>query len=254
MSQIQMARINWSRDELLVAFALYCRIPFAKIVASNPQIIETAKLLGRSSDALSMKLSNFARLDPALQARGIRGLSHGGKGEVELWQEFSLDTERLAFESEIALRKVVAPTELESIVLPNGPTDREGFVRIRLVQSFFRHSVLSSYAYSCSFCGLEIREMLVASHIIPWTTSVDRRADPRNGICLCSFHDRAFDRGILGVSSNLEIIVSERVSNMAANEMARVALIELSGRPIRLADRFQADEVALSYHRLNILK
>jgi hypothetical protein len=249
-----MARINWSREELLVAFALYCKIPFARIVASNPQIIDTAKLLGRSADALSMKLSNFARLDPALQKRGIRGLSHGGKGEVELWLEFGLNTERLAFESELALRKLVAPAELETIALPDGPTDREGLVRIRLVQSFFRQSVLSSYAYSCSFCGLKIREMLVASHIIPWKTNIDRRADPRNGICLCSFHDRAFDRGILAVSADLEIIVSERVSNMSSNGMARVALIELSGHPIRSADRFQADETALSYHRVNIFK
>ena len=34
-----------------------------------------------------MKLSNFARLDPALQARGIVGLQRGAKGEKEIWDD-----------------------------------------------------------------------------------------------------------------------------------------------------------------------
>jgi putative restriction endonuclease len=46
-------------------------------------------MLGRKIGSASLKLANFARLDPVLQARDIRGLEHGSKGEVEVWREFN---------------------------------------------------------------------------------------------------------------------------------------------------------------------
>ena len=73
----------WSRDELIIAFNLYCKIPFGKIDQRNPVVIALANALGRTPASLSWKLANFARLDPALQSRGIKGASHGSKGEVE---------------------------------------------------------------------------------------------------------------------------------------------------------------------------
>jgi putative restriction endonuclease len=97
-----MARHNkdWTREEHILAFNLYCKIPFGSIHMHNPRIIELARILGRSVGSVSLKLSNFARLDPALQARGIRGMSHGAKGEEEIWHEFADRPETLAFESE----------------------------------------------------------------------------------------------------------------------------------------------------------
>ena len=40
-------RKNWSREELIVAFNLYCRTPFGRISKSNSDIIDIAKKLGR---------------------------------------------------------------------------------------------------------------------------------------------------------------------------------------------------------------
>jgi putative restriction endonuclease len=76
----------WTRDELIIAFNLYCKIPFGQIDQRNPAIIALANLLGRTTASLAWKLANFARLDPALQARGIRGASHDSKGEVDIWE------------------------------------------------------------------------------------------------------------------------------------------------------------------------
>lgn len=36
----------WVRDELLVAFGLYCRIPFGKLHHGNPDVIKLAECLG----------------------------------------------------------------------------------------------------------------------------------------------------------------------------------------------------------------
>src|SRR5258708_25418823 len=90
---------NWTREEHILAFNLYCQIPFGSIDMRNPRVIELAGLLGRTKGSVSRKLSNFARLDPALQARGIRGLAHGAKGEEEVSREFVAPPPSPAFDS-----------------------------------------------------------------------------------------------------------------------------------------------------------
>src|ERR1044072_818443 len=90
----------WTRDELIIAFNLYCKIPFGQIDQRNSAVIALANVLNRTPGALAWKLANFARLDPALQNRAIKGASHGSKGEVEVWEEFNNNWDSLAFESE----------------------------------------------------------------------------------------------------------------------------------------------------------
>jgi hypothetical protein len=57
---------RWSRKELIVAFNLYCQLPFGKIHSRNPLIIRVAKNLERTSSSLAMKMLNFASLDPSV--------------------------------------------------------------------------------------------------------------------------------------------------------------------------------------------
>ncbi len=74
---------NWAREEHILAFNLYCQIPFSTIHMRNPKLRQLAKLIGRTVGSVSWKLANFARLDPALHARGIRGAERGaGVGGV----------------------------------------------------------------------------------------------------------------------------------------------------------------------------
>ena len=56
-------RKPWSRDELLVAFNAYCRIPFGRLNKSNSEIVKLSRMLGRTPSAVSMKLCNFASFD-----------------------------------------------------------------------------------------------------------------------------------------------------------------------------------------------
>ena len=60
----------WSRDELMIAMNLYCKLSFGQIHQRTPIIIEVSQKLGRTPSSLAMKLVNFASLDPDLQARG----------------------------------------------------------------------------------------------------------------------------------------------------------------------------------------
>jgi len=252
-----MSQKIWTRDELLIAFNLYCKIPFGNLRHGNPEIIEFAKKIGRTPSALSMKLCNSASFDPTHKKRNVSGLKHAGKGDRQIWDEFNQNWEKLAFESQQALERFVeigGAFSFEEPDLPKGPTESLRTVRVRLVQSFFRDSVISSYKYTCSFCNLKMPEMLCASHIIPWAKNIEKRADPRNGICLCSFHDRAFDRGLVTLDEDFQIVISNRVLKMKTSPLHDAGFIKLHGNKILLPERFGPDLEALSYHRDKIFK
>jgi hypothetical protein len=62
---------NWTKEETIVAFNVYCKIPFKSSSKNHPIVIQYANVLGRSPSALNMKIGNFGRLDPELKKQGI---------------------------------------------------------------------------------------------------------------------------------------------------------------------------------------
>jgi predicted restriction endonuclease len=201
-----------------------------------------------------MKLGNFASFDPAHKNRNVRGLANTSGLDRALWREFEDTPNRIAEESEAAFNRLSIPPHQAAepeLNLPEGPTEKPLTRPMRLVQSFFRRSVLASYGYKCSFCGLEIRSLLNASHIIPWNVSIELRADPRNGFCLCALHDRAFDRGLMSVDANTCLLISRRLKTSNPIVLHRVAFLELEGQRIKLPVKFLPDPSCLEYHRIN---
>jgi len=141
---------DWTREEHILAFNLYCKIPFGRQHSRAPEIIELARLLHRSPGSVALKLNNFSRLDPELQARGIKGMAHGAKGEIEIWRELEDNPEALGFESERLLarftgRRLEQIAEIDEHDLPKEGLEREGMVRIRVNQHFFRATVLATF-------------------------------------------------------------------------------------------------------------
>jgi len=251
-----MNRRDWTRDELIVAFNLYCRIQFGRIHKANPDIIQMANNIGRTPSALAMKMVNFASLDPVHRNRNVKGLRHISKQDEQIWEEFHKDWESLAFESQQALGRLDGEVEEDTdeilFLEPDIPTETRRITRVRLVQKFFRDTVLSSYNFSCTVCKLNLPKMLNASHIIPWSTDEMRRADPRNGLSLCAFHDRAFDRGLITIDGKFRIVLCREVKVKDVSKLHRVGLLEVEGQEIMLPDKFRPDQVALAYHRQNI--
>jgi putative restriction endonuclease len=245
-----MPRRDWTREELIVAFNLYCKIPFGRIHIRNPLIIELANAIGRTPSAVSWKLANFARLDPALRRRNIAGAAHGAQAEVEIWNEFNENWEGLAFESERLLENItgrVPDDAKEAQEFPEGGT-RETLVRARINQGFFRSAVLAAYGGRCCITGLSIPQLLNASHIVPWIVDVKNRTNPRNGLCLTAIHDRAFDCGLLTVTRDLKIKLSPKVKGSKADTAVREFLWRFENESISLPRRFAPDENFLRYH------
>jgi len=246
-------RRDWRREELIVAFNLYCKIPFGRIHIRNPQIIALAKMLGRTPSAVSWKLANFARLDPTLKSRGIKGASHGAKSETDIWQEFAGNWEQLAFESERLLAKMTG-RKLEQVAalaedeLPREGKERERMVRTRVNQQFFRATVLAAYRQRCCITKLAVPELLNASHIVPWSADVMNRVNPRNGLCLNAIHDRAFDRGLLTITNDYRVKLSPALTDALKDSVAKDFFLPYDLKSIELPTHFTPDESFLQYH------
>ena len=215
-----MERRNWTREETIIALALYCKIPFGKIHHMNPQIIEMATHLGRTPAALSMKMGNFGRFDPELAARGVHGLADGSKLDQEIWDEFYQNMEALYAEAEAATSGISLLLPSEEIDIPAGE-DITNVSKARKGQVFFRNAVLSSYDNTCCITGINIHKLLQASQIKSWADSdpLTERTNPINGLCLNALHHKVFDNEIITIDTDYRILVSNQAKEHYTTEV-----------------------------------
>ena len=208
-----VARRNWTREETILAMDLYTRVPFSKIGKNNQEIINLASIINRTPDAVAYKMSNLAHYDPELQARNVSGLSHTSKLDKVIYDEFANNIGELSFIAQNILadmQHTSVETLLPELKLDDIPIgiDKEQQTKIRIGQYFFRMSVLMSYGNACCITGLKNKELLIASHIKPWSVSniKTERTNPSNGLCLNAMHDKAFDRGLITIDKNYRIV------------------------------------------------
>lgn len=249
---------DWSKEETIIAFNVYCKIPFKSSSKTNATIIKYANIIGRTPSALNMKVGNFGRLDPELKKQGITGLVNGAKLEEVVWDEFNGNWEKLAFESELLLAKFqnksieeVSDFDLED--LPQGK-ERETIIKARVNQSFFRSAILSSYNQKCCITGLSIPDFLVASHIIPWKEDTKNRLNPHNGLCLNSIHDRAFDRGFITITPDFKVLISKCFNEYSNENAVNELFSKYNNQSIVLPDRFLPSKEFLDFHFQNIFR
>lgn len=227
-------RKKWTRDELMVALNVYHKLTFGQLHARQPVIVAVAKKLGRGPNSLAMKLSNFASLDPALRLRGIKGLEGASALDRSTWEEFHRNLDEAVPVTESALRNLFSAGEEDEVevlprngiqvrkTVPSGPTQIVADVKVRRGQEFFRNAVLNNFGGRCGVTQLAVRELLVASHILPWGAYPEERLNVRNGLCLSRLHDAAFDRGLVSFDGNLRLVLSSRLKG----EVSQRAILE----------------------------
>ena len=250
---------RWSREELMVAFSIYCQTPFGKLHSRNPDIVRVAAVLGRTPSSLAMKLVNFASLDPSITSTGRRGLDNASRADKAIWDEFNEDWEGLAVESETHLQERIKNS---GTAIPKSQMDENDFdetdyigatrtvqIQARIKQSFFRRTVLSSYKQRCCMTNISEPRLLVASHIVPWKSDAKNRLNPRNGLCLSALHDKAFDRGLITLTVDFRVEVSPALYAFKAEPLIKDALLALSGKSITLPEKFAPDLAFLKRHR-----
>jgi len=258
---------RWTRDELLVALNLYHKLTFGQLHARHPAIVALAERLERGSNSVAMKLCNFASLDPALKLRGIKGLEGASALDRSVWTEFHANLNEAVPVSEDALRRLFGVDENSELEVlpkegvrvrkcpPTGPTETTASVKLRRGQEYFRDAVLNNFGGRCGITGLAVRELLVASHILPWGAHPTERLNVRNGLSLSRLHDAAFDRGLIAFDDTLRLLLSPRLKAELSQRAVSESFGAYAGQSLALPDDAALPELAfLSEHRAKIFR
>jgi putative restriction endonuclease len=242
----------WTRDELILAINLYCKLPFGRLHQSNPEVVNLAKLLGRTPGSVAFKLVNFASFDPSLKERGIKGAVNASRLDREIWNEFLNHWDVLPYESEKLLARL-KQTTLEELIqipeedLPKEGKERERFVKVRVNQSFFRRTVLAAYNYTCCITGINQPELLISGHIRPWGIDEKNRLNPRNGIAMNALHDKAFEAGFITITPDYKVRVASEILNNKTHH-SQEFFGRYDNKELILPSRFLPDIEFLTYH------
>lgn len=255
-----MERRLWTREELILALNLYLKLPFGKLHHGNREIIHLAKILDRTPNSIAMRLSNFASVDPFHQGRGIKGLTGGIKQVQPIWDEFIGNKEELLFESEKILANLEKQTiESKFAEILSGTENLKGETKVREVktrinQNAFRQIVLANYTGKCAITGIDIPELLIASHIIPWSKNEQERLNPENGICFSALYDKAFDKGLIGISENYQILISTEIKSKENQSYYPELFGKFKGAKIQLPQKYLPKKEFLQFHLDTIFK
>ena len=244
----------WTKDELVLVFNLYLKLPFGKMHTRTPEIIEMANLLGRTVNSIAIRLTNFAACDPYQQNRGVKGMVGGIKQCQPIWDEFAQNKELLIFESEQILagkENQTIETKFDDLLFDlkdlKGETKiRE--VKTRINQNVFRQIVVANYSGKCAITGIDIPELLFASHIIPWSKNEDERLNPENGICLSALYDKAYDKGLIGLNEKYEILISSRLKKKQQNDYYGKYFSHLENSKLVMPQKYMPKKEFLQYH------
>lgn len=246
---------KWTREETIVAFNAYCKIPFKNSSKNHPLIKKYAKIIGRSPSALNMKVGNLGRLDPKLKDKGIVGLSHGAKMEEEIWAEFYNNPNQLAFESECIIAKYKGAKIEDTIEISDFPLgeERMSYIRQRVNQSFFHDIIMSSYDFKCCISGIRNAELLEACHIIDWSEDAANRCNPENGLCMNTLFHKAYDKFLIGINPDYTIVVSEEMLEKTDDKAFRKYLQGINKQRLTLPTRFFPNRDLLDIHYTKFL-
>jgi len=243
-----MTAKNWTKEETTVAFALYCQIPFGRIHSRNRDIIEVSKKLKRTPSALAMKMLNLSSLDPKVRESGRSGLGNASAVDQVIWDEFHQDWDKAIELAEKFLPLPLKETNNKLNLDSDAPTSQIATVKLRRKQAFFRNSVLSSYKSKCCISGLNYDKLLIASHIVPWRINERNRLNPHNGLCLSVLFDKVFDLGLITITKNYEVLVSDELVKNATDHFSISNIHSINGKRIVLPEKFMPEQTFLEYH------
>ena len=186
-----------------------------------------------------------------------------------MWNEFRSHSSVLGAESEQLLHDLFTKDDGREVdfldrdkvrlepsrilTAPTGPTEIMATRKERRGQQFFRQSILNAYGVRCCISGINVPRLLVASHIKPWGDFPDDRLNPKNGLCLSSIHDAAFDSGLITLDEEFRVVLSKQLRGHFPQPTLEQNFVPFAGQPIRLPDKLaEPGADYLSYHRKEI--
>lgn len=119
-------------------------------------------------------------------------------------------------------------------------------------QDYFRRMILANYGGRCALTGIDVPQLLLASHIIPWSdkTHKQERLNPCNGICLSALYDKAFDQGLITISpDDYCVVLSSALRENETKEYYDKHFDCIKGQKLTLPTEYLPSREFLAYHR-----
>lgn len=130
--------------------------------------------------------------------------------------------------------------------------DKISLTKQRKGQDYFRRMILSNYGGRCALTGIDIPQLLLASHIIPWADKSHKkdRLNPCNGICLSALYDKAFDQGLITISpDDYRVVLSSVLRENETKEYFDKHFGIIIGKKLMMPSEYQPNREFLAYHR-----
>lgn len=166
------------------------------------------------------------------------------------------------YEQEVLLAdKIIAqesnPRTISTKLIAHFDISKEGDDKISLTkqrkgQEYFRHMILANYGCRCALTGIDVPQLLLASHIIPWAEKSHKkdRLNPSNGICLSALYDKAFDKGLITISpDDYTVLLSSALREYESKEYFDRHFGNIAGRQITMPVEYKPNRDFLAYHR-----
>ena len=159
--------------------------------------------------------------------------------------------------AEMIVHKEVNPRTISSKLIKYFDLTKEGEdveskTKQRRGQDYFRRMILSLYGGRCALTGIDIPQVLLASHIIPWRDKSHKgdRLNPSNGICLSALYDKAFDEGLITFSpDDYKVLFSSALKEKENMEYYSKHFACIDGKHLTLPSEYQPNRDFLAYHR-----
>ena len=130
--------------------------------------------------------------------------------------------------------------------------DKISLTKQRKGQDYFRRMILANYGGRCALTGIDIPQLLLASHIIPWADKSHKndRLNPCNGICLSALYDKAFDQGLITISpDDYSVVLSSVLRENETKEYFDKHFGIIIGKKLMMPSEYLPNREFLAYHR-----
>ncbi|MDO4190963.1 MAG: HNH endonuclease [Bacteroidales bacterium] len=159
-------------------------------------------------------------------------------------------------EADAVVAQIARPTAqkigkalLQYFDLTREGTDETSQVKIRKGQSYFRRMVLANYNNECCITGLNVPQLLRASHIVAWADDPKNRMNPENGLCLSATYDAAFDQHLISFDDDYRMIVSQHIKDYYTADITKEYFQKREGQKLTIPTQFLPDKKLMEKHR-----
>lgn len=194
--------------------------------------------------------SFFDNINPNQQSYARGGFCSAAFGKIlEYYAQDAKEKEAWTLLKEKPKATGVSKKLVELFDIDKKGEDIEVETRARLGQGYFRKMVLHNFDYKCCVTGLDVPQVLRASHIVGWADDKANRMNPENGLCLSATYDAAFDKHLISFDDNYRMILSKEIKDYFTNEVTKQYFETYEGKQIALPSQYLPSKTLLERHR-----